>query len=508
MKKALLIEILKAPDYQAALKQGVELIVCQRSLVESPEIKVVMADDYRVEGSWLAYQYNQSIWQVMRSKSPNEWQIDGIDIAPMVPKKLYWSNHSIGAIYAAAEQFKSTHFFIDQIQYFPKNRIKQTLKWIMLQLKFFKEVLFHKYPKPIKIKGSIGVLLNSQFEFELYLPVLKYIKHKGLIVFHYGNIDANVLQEFTHTDISNIGQKLSFKFLKYFKWTSEELSAYNFIQSKWINSTNAIARIKFIHSTGIKVLLTNVAENLPLRNLMKPIFGKDIMLYNAMNGLKAGEAHDADVYFDYWFVWDTQLKQLLHQMCKIPLESLIEVGHLSQDLIANYVNKQTYKSFLDTHQGKRVISIFSVRGERQEKTEVLNWMHHILATRQDVVFIIKPHPLEHDFKSINHPNMFVVPTEYGNQKQALYDQIFASEFVVVFGSTVAYESAWMQTKAYNFELRPKPFIQANAHILIEHINSTSSLDKALEQKPLIKLSINIESHVAFNMAKHMLSHVE
>ena len=209
MKKALLIEILKAPDYQAALKQGVELIVCQRSLVESPEIKVVMADDYRVEGSWLAYQYNQSIWQIMRSKSPNEWQIDGIDIAPMVPKKLYWSNHSIGAIYAAAEQFKSTHFFIDQIQYFPKNRIKQTLKWIMLQLKFFKEVLFHKYPKPIKIKGSIGVLLNSQFEFELYLPVLKYIKHKGLIVFHYGNIDANVLQEFTHTDISNIGQKNS-----------------------------------------------------------------------------------------------------------------------------------------------------------------------------------------------------------------------------------------------------------------------------------------------------------
>jgi uncharacterized protein YciI len=229
-----------------------------------------------------------------------------------------------------------------------------------------------------------------------------------------------------------------------------------------------------------------------------------------MNGLKAGEAHDADVNFDYWFVWNQSLKSLLHTTCQIPLDKLIEVGHLSQDLITHYTNQNTHNAFLEQHKGKRVISIFSVRGDRYEKLATIKWMHQVIASRPDVVFMYKRHPLETetDLRSLTSERIYLVPDQYSNDKQALYDQIYASEFIIVFGSTVAYESAWLNTKAYNFELRKTPFIQQGSDPYIQTISSTDELDKVLSETPQEKPAMQASSSVAKRIADFILSHVK
>jgi uncharacterized protein YciI len=254
----------------------------------------------------------------------------------------------------------------------------------------------------------------------------------------------------------------------------------------------------------------NVAENLPLRNLLKPILGNDVILCNTMNGLKAGEAHDADVNFDYWFVWNQSLKSMLHTTCQIPLDKLIEVGHLSQDLIAHYTNQNTHNAFLEQHKGKRVVSVFSVKGDRLEKITIIKWMHQVIASRPDVVFMYKRHPLEtvSNLQHLTSERIYIVPDQFSNNKQALYDQIYASEFIIVFGSTVAYESAWLNTKAYNFELRKTPFIQQGSDPYIQTISSTDELDKVLAETPQEKPAMQPSTSVAKRITDFILSHVK
>jgi len=512
LKKALLIYTLTESSYQNALKQGVDVVICFESKLpaDQSQITIILADDYRIEGSWKAYEYNRQLWNSMKAKSANEWQIKGIDISPMVLKKWYWGNQAIGSIFAAAEPYKNSHEWIVQVSYFSKNRIKQTLKWFKLQFISWYKSIVDKTTVPPIINRKIGVLINNEFELLQYRSILEHLPEQDILVFHYGNINLNSLGAIATVNIANIQSSIPFKCFTYFKWNTEELSAYNFLQSKWFNTANAIERINYIKSSSVSVLLMNVAENLPLRNLLKPILGNDVILCNTMNGLKAGEAHDTDVNFDYWFVWNQSLKSLLHTTCQIPLDKLIEVGHLSQDLIAHYTNQNTHNAFLEQHKGKRVVSVFSVKGDRLEKITIIKWMHQVIASRPDVVFMYKRHPLEtvSNLQHLTSERIYLVPDQFSNDKQALYDQIYASEFIIVFGSTVAYESAWLNTKAYNFELRKTPFIQQGSDPYIQTISSTNELDKVLAETPKEKPAIQPSTSVAKRIADFILSHVK
>lgn len=497
VSKVIAKEVFDSTDLQL-LKENIGYkIVCNECRVSNlPEnVEIVNADIYRIEGTWEAYRYNDSITKGLLEKSGNDFNIFGYDVSRSISKFAYWTNFKVGSIkYCLNSNFKDVEIE-DHTAYFHDGRLKAGIKYfrhvVKNNLKHLKGngKSIEKAPK-----AQIGILVNDEFELILYKFVIDGLRNHQLIVFHYGNIDFKNtginFKDVSLYNLSSIQTSPPQGLININRLKKDELNLANIIYSEWQNIGTELKRYEAILQSGIGKLLINVGENLPLRNLMKVVFGSDVAVYNTMNGMKSGEAHDSDINFDRWFTWDQEMNNLLVAKCRIPQNKLISIGHLSEDHIRHHSFGSSFKLDEEIVRTKKIISVFSVRGNRSEKLDAFRLLYEILEKNEDYFLIVKPHPLEkisdYRYPDSDIHNLIFVGEDLKNHKPSLYDILMMSDLCIVFGSTVALESKWIQTPCITFEYRNESMVHDvdgkdiihinNVEILKSHILNTKKKD--------------------------------
>jgi hypothetical protein len=463
------------------------------------DIRFINSEVYRIPGTFSAYAYNRAIVDRLYSKAANSLIINRADVLKAIPKMVYWSNSRIGYLHACIEENKLDEADMVYIEpYLPARKTREAVKYIRTYLSNNVRRLFHRQRSVETVirNRKIGLLVNDEFELGVFEYLIKEIPAADLVIFSYGNIN---FEEYAfvkpETGMVNLGliSKFSFQpFLNPFKLSAEELGILNFVIRDWQKTSIEIEQYRCIGKTSIDSLIINVGENLPLRNLMPDIFKGRIRVYNTMNGIKSGEAHDGDVNFHKWFVWDEKMKQLLVEKCSLAPGKLSVTGHLMKDFILDYKFSDSLGMDTEMLKGKKVISIFSVRGNREEKQEAFKYIYELIERDNSYFALVRPHPLEKekDFMLPPEPsgNVHFVMYDWKNSKQTLYDQIYMSDIGIVFGSTVAIECEWMKVPSATFEKKEISNVYCIDNVMIKHIRSIGELQSLLgnlEKRPVV-----------------------
>jgi hypothetical protein len=482
-------------------QQGADTVVCNENRLKNipSNINVVNAEVYRIEGTWAAYKYNNDILDALWQKHKSKFVIRKINIRPAASKWIYWTNYRVGALEACANTLFPQSPVLNLSPYAGKSKLKEIVKYGKNFLENnWKAFRSNTSKTEIKITGKpqTGLLVNNDFEVLLYRYIIELLIDEDIIIFHYGNINFNH-PFLTHQRIQFIDlSKLSYSAYQSPMWPfftkKEELYMANILFQNWQSLSSEIARYELIKQTGISKIVINVGENLPLRNLMKPVFGDAITVFNTMNGVKSGEAHDADINFDKWFVWDQEMKNLLINDCSIQADKLLVSGHLSEDHIRHHQFENSIQLDLDKIKNKKIITVFSVRGNRKEKVDAFQLLYQMQKQHEDWFIIVKPHPLEKKADYIwpedHNPNVIYIDESLKNSKSALFDLLHVSDLSLVFGSTVALESSWIKTPCITFEYRSVSFIHTSDTTFIQHLDSIKELENRLqylEKKPIL-----------------------
>ncbi len=485
-------DVFDSTDLDNIKHLAIDTVVCNENRVKNlPEnIKVINAEIYRIEGTWKAYEFNNSILNRIWKSYKSKFSIRSIDIRPAASKWMYWTNFRIGALEVCIDKEFAGADIVRQSSFQAGSKLKEIVKYFKIFAENNLKALRSRKPDiNFEIHGSprIALLVNNDFEIILYRYIIDYLKEEQIIIFHYGNIDFQ--HEYINKsniqliDLSKISCFAKQALMLPFVLDKTALSMSNILFQNWHSLSSEIARYEFMKDTGIQKILINVGENMPLRNLMKPVFGEQIQVLNTMNGLKSGEAHDADINFDKWFVWDTEMKDLLVRDCHLNPETLIVSGHLSEDHIRHHQFENTIKLDLSYVKDKKIITVFSVRGNRKEKVDAFHLLYKMLNDNPDWFIIVKPHPLEkksdYIWPEFKNPNVIYVDEQLKNSKSALYDLLHISDLSLVFGSTVALESSWVKTPCITFEYRSVSFVHTVNTEYISHIDSIDMLKDRL-----------------------------
>jgi hypothetical protein len=191
--------------------------------------------------------------------------------------------------------------------------------------------------------------------------------------------------------------------------------------------------------------------------------------------MKAGQAQDTYINFDYWFVWDEKIRQLLIQKNKLPESKLIASGHLMEDKAREHQFHDSLPISKEEIKGKKVISFFSVRGRREEKLEAFDYIYKLAELNKELIFLIRLHPSENAEDIIYPPtdlnNVYTVHYTDENSKITLYDQLLISDLSICFGSTVALESKWFGVPCITYEKRDESLIYLIDDETIFHVKS-------------------------------------
>ncbi|HEY1047211.1 MAG TPA: hypothetical protein VGF79_12275 [Bacteroidia bacterium] len=497
----------------AYIKQNkINAVVCYdiRSSENLPsQVEVHFSEENRVRGTHEAYRYNDRVINSLLSKI-GKIKVNGIDILPAINKLVYWTNYKIGAIKLTLKENFPDSICYDRTSYFPDTYLKSLLKYFKLFLSNNRNV--QKASKveltTINRQYHIGILVNNSFELQLYRYIIDQLDPHELVIFHYGNID------FTGSDIDLNGVELlnlkdfqketSQPWINPFRLNKEELSVLNILYKDFKMISRELNGYECMKACKVKSLLINEGENQPLRNLLKSVLGEDTIIYNTMNGMKAGEAQDNDVAFDHWFVWNENMRNNMSVTTGLKKDFLINVGHLAEDAIAHHRFENTIQIDTEKLKTKKVITIFSVRGQKQEKKDVFRVIYDLLKSDQTIFVIIKPHPLENPSDYLiemnGNENIYLVDEKLKNSKQTVYDLLSLSDLTIVFGSTVSLESKLFGVECLSVEYADESLISDVDMDKIKHIRNKEELIELLlkVRKKSEQQSMQIDSSMVSN----------
>lgn len=477
------VEYIKKHDFNA--------IVCYdiRSTEKLPDhIDVHFSEVNRVKGTHEAYEFNTRIVNSLISKI-GIIDINGIDVLSAIYKLVYWTNYKIGAIKLTLKKEYPDSVCHDKTSYFPDSYLKSLIKYFKLYLSNSRNIKSTSKADLSSIKRhyNIGILVNNSFELGLYRYIIERLDPNDLVIFHYGNIDFDVeninLNGIATVNLKDFQKESSQKFINPFRLNAQELSVLNILYKDFKLISRELSGYECIKAYKVKSLLINEGENQPLRNLLKPILGQATTIYNTMNGMKSGEAQDNDVTFDHWFVWSESMRHKMSETTGLNKEFFINVGHLAEDAIAHHQFSNTLKIETDKLKSKKVITVFSVRGQKQEKKDVFRIVFDLLKKDQSYFVIIKPHPLEQPSDYLiemdDKDKVFLVDEKLKNSKQTVYDLLSLSDLTIVFGSTVSLESKLFGVPCLSVEYAEESLISDVDNDIIKHIKSKEELLESL-----------------------------
>lgn len=469
--------------YQNALDEGVNIFL-YNEINFSPEPKegIVLFNctTERVPSTWFTWQKNLEVFEKFRKKYNQFFAWKDYDMSLAFLKALYWSNQKSGFLqYVKNRYFSQTQVWKEDALYDSKF-INVLLKYnYFLINRRSKSREFPKFEK----QGKLGLLVKNEFEVTLYRYLITQSLNKENVLFF-------VLDDHTKEAIVKLGVKQTqivlcksisqrkTPFINPLLLKKADRYILNQILNNWHEVEHWIGVAEEVVSHGVSKVLINEAENGLIGAVIGEVLHKhDVISYNTMNGMKAGQAQDSFINFDYWFVWDEKIRQLLIQKNKLPEFKLIACGHLMEDKAREHQFQNSLPISKEEIKEKKVISLFSVRGRREEKLEVFEYIYKLAELNQKFIFLIRLHPSENAEDTLSPPtnvkNVYTVHYTDENSKVTLYDQLLISDLSICFGSTVALESKWFGVPCITYEKREESLIYLIDDETIFHVKEVN-----------------------------------
>lgn len=432
----------------------------------------------RVDSTWYTWKTNEQILFEFKKKYPQFFQIENYDLTLAIQKAMYWANFKTGFLCYSIEKF-----FPNEKIFFAESMHPSSKMGVLLR--YFRNINWSNRFKKIETRldqksNKFAIHLKSDFQLGFYIDIIEKVQDNpdfelyiepGVNKHYLNELGIQSYHEITHSD-----EHYPLPFINPFKIKKSEVYTLNIILMHW-NEINAhLQSAKKMLHTDLKAALINEGENGVYGAIISEVLRKNaVKVYNTMNGVKSGEAQDAYINFDYWFVWDEEMKKMLNEINKIPSEKLIVSGHLIEDLINNYQYHNSLNVSLEKLKSKKVISIFTVKGKRYVKLESLKFLYNLLDEDEHIELFIRPHPSE-------KPEDYVLPIKHHervhfahynskNLNSSLHDLLLVTDLAIVFGSTVALDAKWMGVPCISFELRDTSMIYCADNDKIRHVKT-------------------------------------
>ncbi|MCO6494387.1 MAG: hypothetical protein J5I91_01730 [Bacteroidetes bacterium] len=455
---------------------------------ENDNITFFNCTTQRVPSTWFTWEANNKIIQSFKQKFPELFQYKDYDLTLAYQKALYWSNQKVGFLHYSKEKFFENEkvYKIDTLH--PYKKWKVLLKYAFMLAKSKKE---SSTITSRKFEGKNAIFIKNKFQLSLYKFILKAVlDNTDFVVFCIDKEVENELKKLgfdkSKIDFIDIDKSsCSLSLINLFALKKEDYFVLNQIMicRQELNYWCRIA--EYIAGSGVKTFLMNEGENGIFGAVMGEVMQKNgIKSFNTMNGMKAGQAQDAYINFDKWFVWDEQMKKLLVEKCKLAPDKLLVSGHLMEDEVATYKYQNSLGLDEEQIKGKKIISLFSVRGKREEKNWTFQYLYELASKNPELLLLVRPHPSESDEDSLFPPeslkNVIWIRSTAENSKTTLYDQLSISNLSVCFGSTVALESKWFGVPCITVEQREESLIYAVDGESIVHVRDKENLESNIE----------------------------
>jgi predicted transcriptional regulator len=410
----------------------------------------------RIQGSWLTWDKNNLVIQSFFKKHPQFFYYNQYNLILAVQKAAFWSNSKTGFLHQSVINDFATEkiYFIEP--FYQINRWKVIVKYLLAYFKLKR----NKKPVQTKnnqFKGRIGIHIKDNFQLNLYKHVLIKIKNNSkFVVFFNSGVDSSKLDGIDSFQIKQNHTTTCLPWINPLFLNKDNLYVLNTIVNHKKELDDYVQQAEQIANTGVVKMLINEAENGHYGACYSEVFKNyNILTYNTMNGMKAGEAQDSHINFDQWFIWDEYMKKMMLDKTNLKENQLVVSGHLIEDSIKQHQFKNALPLDLQTLKNKKVISVFSVSGKRVSKLEAIDYLYQLLSDSDEYFLIIRPHPLEkeEDFVLPKNAikNIYFVKYDMNNSIDTLHDQILISDIGVVFGSTVALECKWMGVPCITYE---------------------------------------------------------
>jgi hypothetical protein len=471
--------------YNNALKEGVTVFL-YNEINFSPKpidgITLFNCTTERVPSTWFTWKKNEEIFESFKIKFPSLFKWNQYDLTLAIQKAIFWSNMRTGYLYYSKDKYfknESMHYLSDKFQ--PISPLKTTLKYVK-NIKLKSQINFEYQ---INKNSKIGILIEDEFQLSLYKYILVQLKsNENAVVFV---LHSELIKMVENLGIPihriflikhNLNHDFQFPLVNLFKIKNQEWFIFNEIINTWKEINYWVSISEQMFSKGIGKLLINEGENgtkgAVIGEIMKV---NNIFTYNTMNGMKSGQVQDAFVNFNYWFVWGEGMKKMLIDKCYLPEKMLLNAGHLMEDEIAHYEYQNSFSelNLVD----KTIISLFSVRGKREEKIDAFQYLYQLAEQNPQIQLLIRKHPSEKDEDFIKPTkilnNVMWVNFDFSNSKQTLCDQLLLSDLSICFGSTVALESKWFGVPCITFEKRDESLIYLTDNETIFHVKDLEQM---------------------------------
>jgi len=434
----------------------------------------------RVPSTWVTWEEDDKALTRFKNKFPQFFQWGQYDMTLAFQKALYWSNQKTGFLQYVKNRDYPNVKVLKEEGLFDSNYIKSFIKYcqsIINQRKQIDQQINEKKD------GKIGIFVKDNFEVTLF---------KNLF-FENGKIDEflfffndDKVKQYLKKSRLNDNQMISCRgdikrrmpIINWFSLNKQERFILNQIVNNWGELEKWTGIAEQMVANGITKALINEGENGLFGAAICEVFRNNgVVSYNTMNGMKSGQAQDSYVNFDYWFVWDKQMKNQLQEKNKLPEKMLLVSGHLMEDEVNQYVYHGTFDK-IDLN-NKVVISLFSVRGKREEKMDAFQYLYQLAENNPQIHLLIRKHPSEKEediiLPSKELENITWVEYNESNSKETLYDQLSISDLSICFGSTVALESKWFGVPCITFEKREESLIYLTDNEMIFHVKELDQL---------------------------------
>lgn len=517
MKKKLLFakHILHETDFQNAKTRGANIILYNEITFtpDESEILFVNCTSNRGQSTWVTWEENKKAFDLFKKRFPDLFLIQGYNIELACLKALYWSNLKTGYLnYTIKTEYPDIPIlYADEM--FPENRFKIFIKTVFHWIKYLSKR--NRISRSTDTGYKYAIHIKDNFVLGLYKHILKKIVGENdFKVFVDSNVDISLLSGENIKNIEVIGNAeylLHLPFCNIFKMRNSDWFIWNSILTQWDEINYAFAVAHKICHTELKAVLLNEAENGPYGAVMSEVLTKNkVKVYNTMNGMKAGHAQDAHINFSKWFVWDNQMKEIMIRI-GIPEDKLIVSGHLIQDTIKDYTFNNKLGFQVSLLEGKKVVSLFSVKGKLKVKFDALNILKELLQSDLNLILLIRPHPAESDedyLKMEEMERVFIIRYNQKDQHESLHDQLLVSDLSIVFGSTVGIESKWMNVPCITYEEREDSLLYCVDGKMVIHsrnagefkidLESMLNVKKGTQNSDLPNVSEIIISHITSN----------
>jgi hypothetical protein len=479
----LIKHLLTEKEYKIALSKGVKFFL-YNEINFTPQfqegITLLNCTTERVLSTWFTWEEDDKVLTRFKNKFPQFFQWGKYDMTLAFQKALYWSNQKTGFLQYVKNRDYPNVRVLKEEGLFDSNYIKSFIKYSQSIINQRKQIDLQINEKKDK---KIGIFVKDKFQVSLYKQLINNCKSKENIFFFVN--DDDVINEIKELGVENkrivFCDKYFFHkipFINWFRLNKDERFILNQIVNNWGEVEKWTGIAKQMVANGITKALINEGENGLFGAAICEVFRNNgVVSYNTMNGMKSGQAQDSYLNFDYWFVWDKQMKNQLQEKNKLPEKMLLVSGHLMEDEVNQYVYHGTFDK-IDLN-NKVVISLFSVRGKREEKMDAFQYLYQLAENNPQIQLLIRKHPSEKEedllLPSKELENITWVEYNDSNSKETLYDQLSISDLSICFGSTVALESKWFGVPCITFEKREESLIYLTDNEMIFHVKELDQL---------------------------------